>query len=58
MDKEGYVPLDVIGRFNRVRALTQSVPLIREVISDIVHRGHPGDPTPFEAIPEYQGLIL
>lgn len=33
MDKEGYVPLDVIGRFNRVRALTQNVALIKEVIS-------------------------
>jgi len=31
MDDEGYVPLPVIGRFNRVRALTQDVPLIKEV---------------------------
>lgn len=31
MDKDGFVPLDVIGRFNRVRALTQNVQLIKEV---------------------------
>lgn len=31
MDEEGFVPLTVIGRFNRVRALTQDVPLIKEV---------------------------
>lgn len=31
MDAEGYVHLNVIGRFNRVRALTQDVELIKEV---------------------------
>ncbi len=31
MDTEGFVQLDVIGRFNRVRALTQDLNLIREV---------------------------
>lgn len=31
MDNEGFVPLNVIGRFNRVRALTQDLNLIREV---------------------------
>lgn len=36
MDGEGYVPLTVIGRFNRVRALTQDVALIKEV-SPLVH---------------------
>lgn len=30
MDKDGCVPLDVIARFNRVRALTQDVVMIRE----------------------------
>ena len=31
MDKDGCVPLDVIARFNRVRALTQDVIMIKEV---------------------------
>ena len=31
MDAEGYVHLNIIGRFNRVRALTQDVELIKEV---------------------------
>ena len=31
MDSEGYVHLNVIGRFNRVRALTQDLELINEV---------------------------
>ena len=31
MDSEGYVPLTVVGRFNRVRALTQDIGLIKEV---------------------------
>ena len=31
MDKEGYVSLDVIGRFNRVRALTHNTAIIRDV---------------------------
>ena len=31
MDKDGCVPLDVIARFNRVRALTQDVGMIKEV---------------------------
>lgn len=31
MDAEGYVHLNVIGRFNRVRALTQDIELIKEV---------------------------
>ena len=31
MDSEGYVHLNVIGRFNRVRALTQDIELIKEV---------------------------
>ena len=32
MDKDGCVPLDIIARFNRVRALTQDVGMIKEVL--------------------------
>ncbi len=31
MDKDGFVPVTVIVRFNRVRALTQDTALIKEV---------------------------
>ena len=31
MDREGLVSLNVVARFNRVRALTQDIELIREV---------------------------
>ena len=36
MDGEGYVPLIIIGRFNRVRALTQDVTLIKEALEESV----------------------
>lgn len=36
MDAEGYVPLIIIGRFNRVRALTQDVTLIKEALEESV----------------------
>ncbi|KAL5460587.1 hypothetical protein EMCRGX_G034041 [Ephydatia muelleri] len=44
MDKDGCVPLDVIARFNRVRALTQDVIMIKESLRfskkvEIVHDG-------------------
>ncbi|XP_064404181.1 la-related protein 1B-like isoform X2 [Halichondria panicea] len=45
MDEGGYVSLDVVGRFNRVRALTQDVPLIKESLdgSEIVELAPSGD---------------
>lgn len=39
MDGEGYVPLSVVGRFNRVRALTQDLNLIKEVGMEQTPRG-------------------
>ena len=38
MDENGFVPLSVISRFNRVRALTQDVVIISESLkySDVV----------------------
>lgn len=31
MDEEGFVPISVIARFNRLQALTQDTDLIKEV---------------------------
>lgn len=35
MDEQGYVPVELIANFNRVKELTKNINLIKKVIVDV-----------------------